>query len=42
MRRFLIPLLFVGLLTIAATVPVAADGPETDKPKVGCDFTQSI
>ena len=28
MRRFLVPLVFVALLTIAAVVPVAASGPD--------------
>ncbi|MDE0822733.1 MAG: hypothetical protein OSB07_02010 [Dehalococcoidia bacterium] len=29
MRRFLIPLVFVALLTIAAVVPVAASTPDS-------------
>jgi hypothetical protein len=39
MRRILIPLVFVALLTIAAVMPAAASGPqETDEQHSGCDF----
>lgn len=41
MRRILIPLVFVALLTVATVVPVAAGGgnpaPAHDD-KVGCDY----
>lgn len=40
MRRILIPLVFVALLTIAAVVPVAAGGgDEPGKEHVGCDYS---
>ena len=40
MRRILIPLVFVALLTIAAIVPVAADGGSDDShPVGGCDYS---
>ena len=43
MRRILIPLVFVALLTMAAIVPVAADsGSKTDYPG-GCgDYGSSL
>ena len=44
MRRILIPLLFVALLTVAAVIPVAADegnaAPKQDG--VGCDYGSSL
>ncbi len=44
MRRIIIPLVFVALLTIAAVIPVAADGgnaaPKHDG--VGCDYGSSL
>ena len=44
MRRIIIPLVFVALLTIAAVIPVAADGgnaaPKYDG--VGCDYGSSL
>ena len=40
MRRILIPLVFVALLTIAAVVPVAADGgSDGSHPGGGCDYS---
>ncbi len=40
MRRILIPLLFVALLTIAAVMPVAADGGKSDASHPGgCDYS---
>ena len=41
MRRIIIPLVFVTLLTIAAVVPVAAGGGDSDSshPKVGCEYS---
>lgn len=41
MRRIIIPLVFVALLTIAAVMPVVADGgdPGDSHPKVGCDYS---
>ena len=41
MRRVLIPLVFVVLLTIAAVVPVAADGGGSDSksPGSGCEYS---
>ena len=44
MRRIIIPLVFVALLTIAAVIPVAADGgnavPKHDGG--GCDYGSSL
>ena len=44
MRRILIPLVFVVLLTIAAVVPVAADGGTKDSghPGGGCDYSSDL
>ena len=40
MRRILIPLVFVVLLTVAAVIPVAADGgSDGNDTKVGCDYS---
>ena len=41
MRRILIPLVFVVLLTIAAVVPVAADGggKSDSHPGGGCEYS---
>ena len=41
MRRIIIPLVFVALLTIAAVVPVAADGGGSDgsHPGGGCEYS---
>ena len=41
MRRIIIPLVFVALLTIAAVMPVVAqDSDPADRPpKVGCDYS---
>lgn len=41
MRRILIPLLFVALLTVAAVMPVAAEGGDGDKEHngAGCDYS---
>lgn len=40
MRRIIIPLIFVALLTVAAVMPVAADGGSDDNhSKSGCDFS---
>ena len=39
MRRILIPLVFVALLTIAAVVPVAASGPDSDHKNGGCEYS---
>ena len=40
MRRILIPLVFVALLTIAAVIPAAASGPNDTKDLSGsgCDI----
>jgi len=40
MRRILIPLVFVALLTIAAVMPVAAGGTDSEGKQagVGCEF----
>ncbi len=40
MRRFLIPLAFVILLTMAAVIPVAADG--GGEHPGGCDYSSSL
>ena len=43
MRRILIPLMFVALLTAAAIVPVAADtGSKDVYPGGGCDFSSDL
>ena len=43
MRRIIIPLLFVVLLTVAAVAPVAADGGGSDgKHPGGCDYSSSL
>ena len=41
MRRIIIPLVFVVLLTIAAVVPVAAEGgsPGDKHPGSGCEYS---
>ena len=41
MRRIIIPLVFVALLTIAAVMPVVADGGDAGDsyPKVGCEYS---
>ena len=42
MRRIVIPLVFVALLTIASVIPAAASGPQTPDGKdshSGCDFS---
>ena len=40
MRRIIIPLVFVALLTIAAVVPVAADGGGSgDSHPGGCEYS---
>ena len=41
MRRILIPLIFAALLTVAAVVPAAAEGPNDTKNYYGdgCGFT---
>ncbi len=41
MRRILIPLVFVALLTIAAVMPVAADGSggADQEHSGGCDYS---
>lgn len=41
MRRIIIPLVFVVLLTIAAVVPVAADGGGSDSKHEGsgCEYS---
>lgn len=41
MRRIIIPLVFVALLTIAAVMPVVAQDsdPGDRQPKVGCDYS---
>ena len=42
MRRFIIPLVFVALLTIAAVVPVAADGGGSGGSHPGgCDYSDA-
>ena len=40
MRRIIIPLVFVALLTIAAVVPVAAEGGDSDGKHTGggCEY----
>ena len=38
MRRILIPLVFVALLTLAAVAPVAASGPDSEHKDGGCDY----
>ena len=43
MRRILIPLIFVAMLTVAAVIPVAADtGSKSGYPEGGCDFSSSL
>ena len=44
MRRIVIPLVFVVLLTIAAVVPVAADGGTKagGYPGGGCDYSSNL
>ncbi len=39
MRRIIIPLMFVALLTIATVVPVAADGVSGGNHSGGCDYS---
>lgn len=41
MRRIIIPLVFVALLTIAAVMPVVAqeNGDPDRLPKAGCDYS---
>ena len=41
MRRIIIPLVFVALLTIATIVPVAADGggKDSSNPGGGCEYS---
>ena len=44
MRRVLIPLVFAALLTIAAVIPAAADGP-SEAPKQygdGCGYSSDL
>jgi len=42
MRRFLVPLVFVFLLTVAAVVPVAASSPDQAPVHSGQDGCSSI
>ena len=43
MRRILIPLIFVAMLTVAAVIPVAADGgSDNGYPKDGCDYSSNL
>ena len=39
MRRIIVPLVFVALLTIAAVVPVAASGPNSVEKSGGCEYS---
>ena len=42
MRRIIVPLVFVALLTIAAVIPVAASGPESVEKNGGCDYSSNL